>query len=69
MVFGVGFSESVAVKEGYVWLVNIWKLSNFPATYIFYYPDSSGIIYIIIQTLTSFIWANIYAFIWSKYKA
>lgn len=69
MVFSVGFSDSITMKEGYVWLVNIWKLLNIPASYIFYYPNNNVIIYIVIQLLTSFVWANIYVLIWSKCKA
>jgi len=68
-VLGVGFSDSATLKVGYKWLVNIWKILNAPASYIFYYPKSNGVIYLLVQLVTSFIWANIYVVIWEKIKA
>ena len=69
MVFSVGFSDSETLKESYNWVVILWKILNAPASYVLEHPDSNGFIYIFIQIITSFLWANIYAFVWSRIKA
>ena len=66
MVFGVGFSDSAAIKEGYTLLVWLWKILNAPASF---FISGNSIVYLIVQLITSFLWANIYALLWSKYKA
>jgi len=65
VVFGVGFSDSASTKEIYGWLVQAWKIFDYPASYILDHPNSNGFLFIGIQLVTSFVWANIYAFSWS----
>ena len=66
MVFGVGFSESDAIKYGYTWIVRIWEVLNNPAaSYFLHTVEPSLWIGIPLQLLTSFIWANIFLLIWS----
>ena len=65
LVFGVGFSGSTTVKEGYAILVWLWKILNAPASF---FSDVNIYLYLFIQLITSFIWANIFAICWSVYK-
>ena len=65
MVFGVGFSESELIKIGYGWLFKLWQILNAPASYLTYYTDINVWLWIPTQIITSFVWANIYAFLWS----
>ena len=66
MVFGVGFSDSNTIKQGYELLIWLWKILNAPASF---FASGNVYVYLTIQLITSFIWANIYAILWSKYKA
>ena len=67
-VFATGFSDSTAIKEGHTWLFKIWQILNAPASFSTYYSVVTVWLWLPVQLFTSFIWANIYALIWSKIK-
>jgi len=65
LVFGIGFSDSFIVREGYLWIIYLWKILNAPSSFLVNYDETNILIWLPVQMLTSFIWANIYALAWS----
>ncbi len=69
-IFGVGFSDSALTHASYSILVIIWEILNAPAgIYILQVSEPSGGLWLLLQVLTSFLWANSYALVASYWKA
>lgn len=71
-VFGVGFSSSEAAKDTYSIIVYVWQALNAPAgLYVFDAQNVDWNLFLLLQMVTSFIWANVIAFVafgWKAYR-
>jgi hypothetical protein len=70
LVFGVGFSDSATAHGTYNALVILWQALNAPAgIYLLQASSPNWGIWCALQALTSFLWANAFAFGASFWKA
>lgn len=68
-VFAAGFSSSEGLKSTYSFLAYAWQVLNAPAgVYAFHAKTISWLVFGALQLLTSFLWANALAILWSCYK-
>ena len=69
-VFGVGFSDSTSARGMYDALVILWASLNAPAgIYILHVSEPNWPLWGGLQLVTSFLWANAFAFVVSFWKA
>lgn len=69
-VFAVGFSDSETTKNMYRILVYAWQVLNAPAgVYVLQVKSINWAVFGVLQLLTSFIWANVFALAASHWKA
>ena len=68
-VLGVGFSGSEAAKDTYGIVVYAWQALNAPAgLYVFHAQNVDWTLFLLLQVVTSFIWANLIALAISAWK-
>jgi hypothetical protein len=68
-VFGVGFSDSEAIKTTYRVFVYAWQVLNAPAgVYVFQVKTLNWGVFGVLQLLTSFLWANVIAIVASRWE-
>ena len=68
-VFGVGFSDSAAVRGTYDSLVILWEVLNAPAgIYVLNISEPDWRLWGVLQLITSFLWANSFAIVASFWK-
>jgi len=68
MAVGAGYADAATEQQVYAWLAQLWHIFNAPAGYLFYSLADYRWVWILIQLVTSFVWANIYALLWSLWK-
>jgi hypothetical protein len=69
-VFGVGFSDSTTVRGTYDVFVILWKVLNAPAgIYVLHVSAPNWLPWGVLQLVTSFLWANVFALVASIWKA
>ena len=69
-VFGVGFSDSATVRGTYDALVILWEVLNAPAgIYVLNISTPDWLLWGVLQSATSFLWANAFAIVASFWKA